>query len=246
MERPWRLYRSSHTWKYSKSHRLVKPITKINTKKADHHDNINDQQLEISTSANTLKRPLMSCWPTDLHYIPLLSHHHHRRRHYDHHDHHNQQYIGYWSWVRCPWSWYVNSIDTNFIVFEILNFEFFLTLSSILTQSWHNIDTMLTQCWLCRRYPIHEERHFPLSTWLTLDEWQFPLVQLRTIDSCFSANPGLKTVSFCPTFHVGLVLKHVCSWLWWFSLPLPFFFFLFPVTAIHTAECILPDLTSGQ
>ena len=100
---------------------------------------------------------------------------------------------------------------------------FFFTLSSILKQSWHNIDTMLTQCWLCRRYPIHEERHFPLSTWLTLDERQFPLVQLRTIDSCFSANPGLKTVSFCPTFHVGLVLKHVCSSLWWFSLPLPVF-----------------------
>ena len=87
---------------------------------------------------------------------------------------------------------------------SLWDFEFFLTLSSILTQSWHNIDTMLTQC---RRYPIHEERHFPLSTWLTLDERQFPLVQLRTIDSCFSANPGLKTVSFCPTFHVGFVLN---------------------------------------
>ena len=65
-----------------------------------------------------------------------------------------------------------------------------------------------------------------LSTWPTLDERQFPFVQLWTIDSCFSSNPALKTVPFCPTFNVGLARKHVCSLLWWFSLPLPVFFFL--------------------
>ena len=179
MERPWRLYRSSHTWKYFKSHRLVKPITKINTKKADHHDNINDQQLEISTSANTLKRPLMSCWPTDLHYIPLLSHHHHRRRHYDHHDHHNQQYIGYWSWVRCPWSWYVNSIDTNFIVFKILNLDFFLHCR----QYWRKVDTILTQCW-------HNVDYVDDTQFTKKDTFLFPLDWLWTNDSFLWSNSG--------------------------------------------------------
>ena len=84
-----------------------------------------------------------------------------------------------------------------------------------MTQYWHNVD-YVDNAQFSKKDTFHltSSGRTTVSSRPTLDDRQLLFVQ-----------PWIKDSSFCPTFHLGFALKHVCTSLWWFSLPLPVFFF---------------------